>query len=243
MVKINHMDGVSRYRINPYGATVIAQHEISPAFATSAMPGRERRPLQARSPPPMAPPLTQSVIAPLVAAPKPTPMARIEEAANVQMNSEVAAMHSTHYAVIKFKHDYAYFVAPFKVSIGDLVALEGDRGENLGTVEEITTSKPECPVTQRIVRHANQKDRDHLATLRRKEAAATKSCQDIAESVGLSIRVVDTEYQYDMNKLTIFFASKVPVDFRKLQRELFREFRCRIWIVNWPRKPLHLTSH
>jgi len=31
----------------------------------------------------------------------------------------------------------------------------------------------------------------------------------------------------------VFFASKCFVDFRKLQRSLFREFRCRIWLVNW----------
>jgi len=220
LVKLPQLNGVARYRIDPYCAAVLPQVELSPGFPAAA-PSVIRK---ARATPPLcaaaAPAITSSVVSLPAAA------------------AQVSVDH-TRYAVIKFKHDFVCFIAPFRVSVGELVAVEGDRGENLGTVEEITTEKPDYPITQRIVRHATQKDRDHLATLRRKEAAATKACQDIAESVGLSIRVVDTEYQYDMNKLTVFFASKVPIDFRKFQRELFREFRCRIWIVNWPRKPHH----
>jgi cell fate regulator YaaT (PSP1 superfamily) len=66
-----------------------------------------------------------------------------------------------------------------------------------------------------------------------KEKRVTAQVQKLAESFGLGIRVNDTEFQMDGNKLTVFFSSRVFVDFRKLQRSLFREFRCRIWLVNW----------
>jgi len=223
------MNGMYRYRNDPYRAAVIPFIEPSPMVL--------RRAYSAAEPPmPIAPAAAVPDLAPLLASLLPA----LE---NVAANQARAAAPTrqpsakTHYAVIKFKHDYATYLAPFKVAIGDAVSVEGDRGENIGEVTDITTVPPEFPVTQRVTRHATKKDKDHLDMLRRKEAAATRTCQEIADQVGLNIKVVDTEYQFDMNKLTIFFASKVPIDFRKFQRELFREFRCRIWIVNWPRKP------
>jgi hypothetical protein len=235
MVKLTPMNGVNRYRNDPYNCTVLPPIEPSPVrlqpIAMYTLPA---------APLPVAAPVVARVVrrvlddvARAAADESPVP----EEAAAIAMPRQNSTSGRVHYAIIKFKHDYATYIAPFKVSAGDAVAVEGDRGENIGTVTEVTTDEPDFPVSMKVVRHASQKDKDHLAMLRRKEAAATKACQEIAESVGLNIRVVDTEYQFDMNKLTIFFASKVPIDFRKFQRELFREFRCRIWIVNWPRKP------
>lgn len=236
IVKLTPMNGMYRYRNDPYRASVIPLVEPSPMVV--------RRTYEA-APVLIAPPVAVPDLAPLLASLLPA----LENVAANQARqaavapAPVAAAPSrqpsgkTHYAVIKFKHDYATYIAPFKISIGDAVSVEGDRGENIGEVTDITTIAPDFPVTQRVTRHATKKDKDHLDMLRRKEAAATRTCQEIADQVGLSIKVVDTEYQFDMNKLTIFFASKVPIDFRKFQRELFREFRCRIWIVNWPRKP------
>jgi len=233
MVKLTPLaNGVNRYRNDPYNATVLPPIEPSPVRVLHPIPMYT---LPA-APLPVAAPVVARAVRRVL-----DEVARVsaEEAAPLSLALPPAAAPSgrVHYAIIKFKHDYSTYIAPFKVCVGEAVAVEGDRGENIGHVTEVTTTEPDFPVSLKVVRHAAQKDTDHLALLRRKEAAATKACQDIADSVGLNIRVVDTEYQFDMNKLTIFFASKVPIDFRKFQRELFREFRCRIWIVNWPRKP------
>jgi hypothetical protein len=228
MVKLTPLNGHARYRNDPYSASVLPAIDLSQS--PSFVPQISRAVRKVR----------QAVSAAETVAP-PLPLEQEEEAAAapVPPADDAARTQMTHYAVVKFKHDYMTYIAPFKLTLGETVAVEGDRGENIGTVTDITTTPPEYPVTQKVVRHASLRDKELLANLRRKEAAATKTCQAIAESVGLNIRVVDTEYQFDMNKLTIFFASKVPIDFRKFQRELFREFRCRIWIVNWPRKPHH----
>jgi hypothetical protein len=226
MVKLTPLNGHARYRNDPYSATVLPPIDLSQS--PSFVPQISRTVRKVR----------QAVCAVEAAAPE--PVEQEEAAAVIPFRADAASRtQMTHYAVVKFKHDYMTYIAPFKLEPGATVAVEGDRGENIGTVTEITTTPPDYPVSQKVVRHASLRDKEHLANLRRKEAAATKTCQAIADSVGLTIRVVDTEYQFDMNKLTIFFASKVPIDFRKFQRELFREFRCRIWIVNWPRKPHH----
>jgi hypothetical protein len=139
---------------------------------------------------------------------------------------------TTRYAYIRFKHDALCYVAPFRVTVGDWVMVEGDRGEDLGRVEEITTEKPSYPVPLKITRKANVNDQKALQAKRAKEEGAVRSAQTLADSLSLPIQVADCEFQYDYGKLTIFFRSKARhVDFRKLQRGLFREFRCRIWLT------------
>jgi hypothetical protein len=138
------------------------------------------------------------------------------------------------FAFVQFKHDSATYLAPFKVSPGDYVFVEGDRGEDMGMVVEITTVKPCYPVPCKIIRRAQQREKDIcFTTKRQKEETATKGCQQLADSLGLHLQIIDTEFQYDYNKLTVFFNAKQHhIDFRKLQRGLFREYRCRIWLTN-----------
>jgi hypothetical protein len=138
-----------------------------------------------------------------------------------------------HYALIGFKHEASMFQAPFRVAVGDVVIVEADRGEHIGIVQSITTTAPAYNVPCRIVRHANIREFETIDELTLKEKKVTAGVQKLSESLGLGIRVVDTEFQMDGNKLTVFFSSKVFVDFRKLQRSLFRDYRCRIWLVNW----------
>jgi hypothetical protein len=149
---------------------------------------------------------------------------------SIDAKTEETAMR---YAIVKFKHDTYPYLAPFRVNVGDIVLVEGDRGENLGTVKEITTTKPARPVAYKVVRKATTRDRELLAQLRRKEQNATKFCDNAVKEHGLNMSIVDTEYQYDQQKLSVYYKSKGMVDFRRLQRVLFREFRCRVWLVNW----------
>jgi hypothetical protein len=138
-----------------------------------------------------------------------------------------------HYALIGFKHEATMFQAPFRVAVGDVVIVEADRGEHIGVVQSITTTAPSFNVPSRILRHASAREVELIDELTLKEKRVSSSIQKLSESLGLGIRVNDTEFQMDGNKLTVFFSSKVFVDFRKLQRSLFREHRCRIWLVNW----------
>jgi len=139
---------------------------------------------------------------------------------------------SVRYAYVRFKHESATFLAPFRIAVDDLVVVEGDRGENVGIVQEITQLKPSFAVSSKILRKASDKDLAALRVQREKEQAALNMVQSLAASLNLHCTVEDVEYQFDMNKLTIFVrrsAKNAFVDFRKLQRGLFREFRCRIW--------------
>jgi len=163
----------------------------------------------------------ENVIVPVTAAPSET-----------TATSSAVPSATIRYAYIRFKHDALAYVAPFRVAVGDWVMVEGDRGEDLGRVEDITTDKPSYPVPLKITRKANQADKNALQTKRSKEEHAIRAAQTLADSLSLPIQIADCEFQYDYGKLTIFFRSKARhVDFRKLQRGLFREFRCRIWLT------------
>lgn len=45
-----------------------------------------------------------------------------------------------------------------------------------------------------------------------------------------AMQVLDLEYQFDRHKLTIFYTAEARVDFRDLVRDLFCQFKTRIWM-------------
>jgi len=146
--------------------------------------------------------------------------------------NRLLASNGPRFAVIRFKHESCTFLAPFKIAVNDTVVVEGDRGENIGVVSEIMKDAPKFVVTAKILRKALDRDLAQLAAQRERENIAVRATRSMAESLGLAGKVEDAEYQFDMNKLTIFVrrpSKSTFVDFRKLQRGLFREFRCRIW--------------
>ncbi|CUG46629.1 Hypothetical protein, putative, partial [Bodo saltans] len=52
-------------------------------------------------------------------------------------SDRVKQSNGARFAIVAFKHETATFMAPFKLTVGDIVVVEGDRGENIGTVAEI----------------------------------------------------------------------------------------------------------
>lgn len=137
-----------------------------------------------------------------------------------------------------FKQGAAKFRAPFRVAEGDTVIVEGDRGEHIATIKAVhPASETEAlapTVTAKIIRRATAADLEVLATRREKESSVLADVCKIAKDVRLNATVADVEYQFDNNKLTIYVeraANTTFVDFRKLQRTLFKMFHCRIWFV------------
>lgn len=120
----------------------------------------------------------------------------------------------------------------FHVQSGDIVVVEADRGENTGTVEEVTNIIPKFPVYDRVIRLA---DANETKTLKkqRNQVVVTQVVRKTAKTIDeLKINIVDTEMQADGKKLTVYYSAEGYIDFRQLQRNLYRRFQCRIWLVN-----------
>lgn len=200
-----------RYRNDPYNCRVlppIKQTPVSVQIDAAAAP-LEELPLRETFPP------------------------RLGKAKSVVVN---AAQQFTNefegFAFVRFKHESCLYTTPFPVAVGDLVAVQGDRGFNIGTVSKIA-GRPSYPVPCAILRHADRNECDLYETQSEDEGAALDLVRGVVIQLRIPMEVVDVELQTDRNKLTIYYASRRLIDFRRLQRTLFQKFRCRIWLVNW----------
>jgi cell fate regulator YaaT (PSP1 superfamily) len=82
--------------------------------------------------------------------------------------------------------------------------------------------------TRKVVRRATQGDRRSAEELRRSEDDVRRKVREKATAHGLLMKVSDAEWQWDRNKLTVYFTAEKRVDFRNLVRDLASLFRTRI---------------
>jgi len=132
-----------------------------------------------------------------------------------------------------------YYLADFEVRPDWYVIVEADRGEDLGRVtatgaiaeRKCTGCVSSCappPPERRVLRRATPEDIERAHALRADEARVRRITREKVEQHGLKMKVSDAEWQFDRNKLLIYFTAERRVDFRELVRDLARTFRTRI---------------
>jgi cell fate regulator YaaT (PSP1 superfamily) len=97
----------------------------------------------------------------------------------------------------------------------------GDGGA-IGGIE----SRDEPP--KPVLRRASQEDIRQHNEVRRSEEEVRRKVLERVRHHNLVMKVSDTEWQWDRNKLTIYFTAEKRVDFRALVRDLASQFRTRI---------------
>jgi len=113
---------------------------------------------------------------------------------------------------------------------GNYCVVQADRGEDMGQIISITRAEPsevEADMKE-VLRHATDKDIEHLNEMRSKESEALMVCQQKVAEHKLPMKLVDVEYQFDGNKVTFYFTSEGRIDFRELVKDLAGVFRTRI---------------
>jgi cell fate regulator YaaT (PSP1 superfamily) len=128
---------------------------------------------------------------------------------------------------------------------GDAVVVEVERGRDLGRVTAIgDVAEKKCgggcsgcavggeaeepaPLKQVLSRALAEEVKTH-EEIRRSEEDARRKVVQRARAHDLVMKVSDTEWQWDRNKLTIYFTAEKRVDFRALVRDLASTFRTRI---------------
>jgi cell fate regulator YaaT (PSP1 superfamily) len=142
----------------------------------------------------------------------------------------------------------AYFVwedeaDPLRVN--DAVIVEVERGRDLGRVTAVgdtatkkcstgcsgcavgdTAEEPAAP--KPVVRRATPEDLKIHREMRSSEEEVRRKVIQRVQAHDLVMKVSDTEWQWDRNKLTIYFTADKRVDFRALVRDLASLFRTRI---------------
>jgi cell fate regulator YaaT (PSP1 superfamily) len=136
------------------------------------------------------------------------------------------------------RRDYFTSALP-DVSPSDHVVVEADRGEDLGRVTATgAIAERKCsgcstgcaaPVPElRALRVASGDEVTRSRTLRADEDRVRRVTREKVERHSLKMKVTEAEWQFDRNKLTIYFTAERRVDFRELVRDLARTFRTRI---------------
>ena len=134
----------------------------------------------------------------------------------------------------------AYYAAETPdLQLSDYVIVEADRGEDLGRVTASgAVAERKCsgcstgcaaPVpVLRIMRRAQDDEVERAVGLRADEPRVRRVTREKVIQYGLKMKVSEAEWQFDRNKLTIYFTAERRVDFRELVRDLAKTFRTRI---------------
>ncbi len=123
------------------------------------------------------------------------------------------------------------------LKIGDMVAVEGAPGHDVGRVSMIgrlvrlqmkkanINSDSEL---KKVFRIATQNDLEKYAEATAREEDTMIRSRKIAEELGLDMKIGDVEYQGDGGKAIFYYIADERVDFRKLIRILADTFKVRI---------------
>lgn len=117
-----------------------------------------------------------------------------------------------------------------------------ERGEDLGVVSAVGDAAvrkcgigcdscgpgPSPETAGRVNRLATDADVHVSSQLRKAEEDIRRKVRERVEQHHLPMKISDAEWQWDRNKLTIYFTADNRVDFRQLVRELAGLFRTRI---------------
>ena len=126
-----------------------------------------------------------------------------------------------------------------KLELGDLVAVEATPGHDIGTVT-LTGKLVEKQMKKnnyredvngglkRIYRIARPADLEKYEQAKAREQSTMIRSRQIAEELGLQMKIGDVEYQGDGNKAIFYYIADERVDFRQLIKVLAGEFRVKI---------------
>ncbi len=122
--------------------------------------------------------------------------------------------------------------------VGDVVTVEASPGHDVGVVSMVgelvrfqlkkknLTEKSDAVKT--FYRKAKSNEVEKWLEVKDKENTTLSRTREIIQSLKLSMKLSDVEYQGDGKKATFFYTAEDRVDFRELIKKLADEFRIRI---------------
>lgn len=131
------------------------------------------------------------------------------------------------------KSSKVYYFDPtgYDIKKGDHVIVETARGIEYGTVvlgpKEVTDDKVISPLKP-LTRPATPEDEKTNIENEKKEKEAYQICLEKIKKHDLKMKLIDSEYTFDRNKLLFYFTADGRIDFRELVKDLASVFRTRI---------------
>lgn len=131
------------------------------------------------------------------------------------------------------KSSKVYYFDPtgYEIKKGDHVIVETARGIEYGTVvlgpKEVTDDRVVSPLKP-LTRTATPEDEKTNIENEQKEKEAYRICLEKIKKHDLKMKLIDSEYTFDRNKLLFYFTADGRIDFRELVKDLASVFRTRI---------------
>jgi cell fate regulator YaaT (PSP1 superfamily) len=135
-----------------------------------------------------------------------------------------------------------YFINDKNLSLEPdmMIVVKVERGEEIAKIVNCSVQSAELEEKlkkkdfQKILRIATEEDMKQLERVLAKEKEAHEKFIKLEDKYPFEMKLLETVYQLDGNKLTFFFSADGRIDFRDFVRELATEFKTRI--------ELHQTS-
>ena len=126
-----------------------------------------------------------------------------------------------------------YYFDPqgIRVQEGQEVIVETSRGVEYGECVQPNIQMADEAIVQPLrplLRIATEEDKKTLIKNKEKEEKAFQICQEKIVEHGLEMKLVDTEYSFEGNKVLFFFTAEGRVDFRALVKDLASTIHARI---------------
>ena len=147
----------------------------------------------------------------------------------------------TDYVEVQFKNTRkGYYINDQHLPLqkGDMVAVEAHPGHDIGEVTLVgklvlhQMRKNNVDLqrldNRKVYRIARENDMEKYAEAKSKEQATMIRARQLAESLHLSMKIGDVEYQGDGNKAIFYYIADERVDFRQLIKVFAETFRVRI---------------
>ena len=135
---------------------------------------------------------------------------------------------------VRFKSSqnvYSFSPNGLDLKVGDKVIVEKERGDELATVFEekkLVEANLLNDTLKNVLRLATDKE-VHMAFENNKIAKGyVDEVIKIVKELGLDMKVISTEANYDFSRLTVNFTSEERVDFRVLAKKLAEKFKKRV---------------
>ncbi len=145
------------------------------------------------------------------------------------------------FAEVRFKGTRKEYFAYSDLDLrpGFHVIVEADRGEDLGEVSAVgTIAERKCSSSNggcatptpehKVLRVARSDEVSRSGVLRSDEDRVRAESRKLVVKHNLKMKITEAEWQFDRNRLIIYFTAEKRVDFRQLVRDLARTFRARI---------------
>lgn len=126
-----------------------------------------------------------------------------------------------------------YFFNPQYLNLkkGDLVIVDTEDGEEIGTVAIPNRNLEDSKIPKelkKILRLANEKDKNCYLECQKKEKAAFEYCNKKIKEYGLKMNLTDVEFKFNNSKVLFYFTADGRIDFRELVKDLAAVYKTRI---------------